>query len=90
MLPTLSPGDILLLKKKSSLNPGDIAVLKIEKDFFVVKRVKKIFGTALQVTSDNRFLESSLTLANLRVEAVVGKVLASCSFGQSTKIRWYR
>ena len=89
MLPTLYPDDILLLKNSSSLHAGDIAVLKINEDLFVVKRVRKIIGTALEVVGDNRFCESSVALSSLRVEPVIGKVLASCSLSRRPKISFY-
>jgi len=56
MLPTLAPGDRLLIARKPRILPGDVVALRDPRDdgHLIVKRVASVQGDTLMVKGDNR------------------------------------
>lgn len=60
MVPTLRPGDQLLVQYGSGVRPGDVAVVRhpFQQDLLIVKRVVERRDGGWWVLGDNRFVEN--------------------------------
>ena len=87
MSPLLLDGDILLFLKRKRFAAGDIVVYQATSEFLVVKRVDEIKNGAINLISDNQWLESSLNLSGLSGDGVLGVVLASFSKRRNFKFQ---
>lgn len=87
MSPSLMNGDLLLFSKRQQFVVGDIVLYRVGSGLLLVKRVDKIKNGIINLVSDNRWVESSLRLAGLSGEGVIGVVLVSFSKRRNFKIQ---
>lgn len=87
MSPSLMNGDLLLFSKRQQFVVGDIVLYRVGSGLLLVKRVDAIKNGIINLVSDNRWVESSLRLAGLSGEGVIGVVLVSFSKRRNFKIQ---
>lgn len=87
MSPSLMNGDLLLFSKRQQFVVGDIVLYRVGSGLLLVKRVDAIKNGIINLVSDNRWVESSLRLAGLSGEGVIGVVLVSLSKRRNFKIQ---
>ena len=87
MSPSLMDGDLLLFRKRSQYLVGDVVLYRLSSGVLLVKRVDEIKNGVIDLASDNRWVESSLRLAGLSGEGVIGVVLVSFSKRRNFKIQ---
>lgn len=87
MSPGLMNGDLLLFSKRQQFVVGDIVLYRVGSGLLLVKRVDAIKNGIINLVSDNRWVESSLRLAGLSGEGVIGVVLVSLSKRRNFKIQ---
>ena len=87
MSPSLMNGDLLLFSKRQQFVVGDIVLYRVGSGLLLVKRVDEIKNGIINLVSDNRWVESSLRLAGLSGEGVIGVVLVSFSKRRNFKIQ---
>ena len=87
MSPSLMNGDLLLFSKRQQFVVGDIVLYRVGSGVLLVKRVDEIKNGIINLVSDNRWVESSLRLAGLSGEGVIGVVLVSLSKRRNFKIQ---
>jgi len=87
MSPSLMNGDLLLFSKRQQFVVGDIVLYRVGSGLLLVKRVDEIKNGIINLASDNRWVESSLRLAGLSGEGVIGVVLVSFSKRRNFKIQ---
>ncbi|MBM13851.1 MAG: hypothetical protein CME57_04735 [Halieaceae bacterium] len=87
MAPLLMDGDLLLFRKRKNCAAGDIVLYQVNSELLVVKRVDEVKNGAINLISDNRWVESSLALSGLSLDRVIGVVLASLSKRRNFKFQ---
>ena len=87
MSPSLMNGDLLLFSRRQQFVVGDIVLYRVGSGLLLVKRVDEIKNGIINLASDNGWVESSLRLAGLSGEGVIGVVLVSLSKRRNFKIQ---
>ena len=87
MSPLLLDSDLLFFRKRKHCAVGDIVLYQLNSELLLVKRVDEIKNGIINLASDNRWVESSLRLAGLSGEGVIGVVLVSFSKRRNFKIQ---
>ena len=87
MAPLLLDGDLLLFRKRKHCKAGDIVLYRVNSELLLVKRVDEIKNGAINLISENRWVESSVGLSGLSVDRVIGVVLASLSKRRNFKFQ---
>ena len=87
MSPLLLDSDLLFFRKRKHCAVGDIVLYQLNSELLLVKRVDEIKNGAINLISDNPWVESSLNLSGLSVDGVVGVVWASLSKRRNFKFQ---
>ena len=87
MSPLLLDSDLLFFRKRKRCAVGDIVLYQLNPELLLVKRVDEIKNGAINLISDNQWVESSLNLSGLSGDGVVGVVLASLSKRRNFKFQ---
>ena len=75
MLPTLSDGDILIIKKARSIRPGFVIVVDHPSLGRIVKRVAEVSPEGVRLTGDNPASTSAAEMGLVPSQSVNGKVV---------------
>ena len=83
MVPTLTDGDVLLVRRGAAVRPGDVVLARFDSlpDRFVVKRAQRRSGAGWLVTSDNSFAGSDSAVHG--VATVLGRVVLRWPAGRA-------
>tara|TARA_B100001057_G_scaffold486202_2_gene567036 strand:- start:434 stop:760 length:327 start_codon:yes stop_codon:yes gene_type:complete len=87
MSPLLLDSDLVFFRKRVQCAVGDIVLYQLNSELLLVKRVDEIKNGAINLISDNQWVESSLSLSGLSCDGVVGVVLASLSKRRNFKFQ---
>ena len=79
MLPKFRPNDLVLCLKVKKYRKGSIVILKNSNHGPILKKIKDIRGSRLEISSENKEYSSETTKLTYSFDDVIGKVLLNIS-----------